>query len=78
MLVILNVEPKGLSLHILQKICYILSSLILPFFYCLQSFCTCSDSFFFFLGRVNLISTGSFRTVQTEGQGLCRLMGQSR
>ncbi|CAI9597929.1 unnamed protein product [Staurois parvus] len=32
---------------------------------------------FFFLGRMHVISTGPISTVQTEGQGLCSLIGQS-
>ncbi|CAI9560389.1 unnamed protein product [Staurois parvus] len=32
---------------------------------------------FFFLGRVHVISTGPISTIQTEGKGLCILIGQS-
>ncbi|CAI9568241.1 unnamed protein product [Staurois parvus] len=40
MLVILTVEPKGLSSALCKKkSCFIPSSLILPFFYCSQSIC---------------------------------------
>ncbi|CAI9612135.1 unnamed protein product [Staurois parvus] len=33
--------------------------------------------FFFFFGRVHVISTGPISTVQTEGKGLCSHIGQS-
>ncbi|CAI9595735.1 unnamed protein product [Staurois parvus] len=39
--------------------------------------CIAREVFFFFLGRVHVISIGPISTVQTEGQGLCSLIGQS-
>ncbi|CAI9536557.1 unnamed protein product [Staurois parvus] len=74
MLVILTLEPKGLILCIVLKGCLIWTSLILPFFHnrALETHCTWSawcvllDSFFLFLGRLHVISTGPTSTVQTE------------
>ncbi|CAI9586781.1 unnamed protein product [Staurois parvus] len=37
----------------------------------------CIARYFFFLGRVHVISTGPINTVQKEGQGLCSLIRQS-
>ncbi|CAI9575159.1 unnamed protein product [Staurois parvus] len=39
--------------------------------------CMAREVFFFTFWRVHVINTRRINTVQTEGQGLCSLIGQS-